>query len=186
MKTWIFGGVAAAALIALPAFAQMDGMHHKGPKGPETRAEVEARVKAHFADVDTNKDGAITKTEAEAFHAKMRAERHDRMFAMMDTDKNGQISRQEFDARHDGKGEAPHGYRHGMKGRNKGGMMRDAMFDRADADKDGRLTLSEANAHALARFDRADANKDGTITPEERRDAWKSMRDMRRGHDKDS
>ena len=50
-----------------------------------------------------------------------------------------------------------------------GGMMGEAWFDRADANKDDKVTLAEAKASALAMFDRADRNHDGTITPDERR-----------------
>jgi hypothetical protein len=45
------------------------------------------------------------------------------------------------------------------------------MFDRSDADKDGRVSLAEMQQAALARFDRADLNHDGTITPDERQQA---------------
>jgi Ca2+-binding EF-hand superfamily protein len=55
------------------------------------------------------------------------------------------------------------------------------MFDRLDADKDGRVSLAEASTHALALFDRADANRDGTVTPEERRAAWQRFREERQG-----
>lgn len=170
MKKWIIG-TAIAGLVAIPALAAMDGhggMHHM--KGPETKADVEAKVKAHFADVDTNKDGAISKEEADAFHAKMAADRNARMFAEIDTDKNGQISREEFDAHHKGMG---HG---GMRGKGH-----DEMFSRADANKDGKVTMDEARAQAMAMFDKADTDKNGTVTPEERRAAWHDWRENRHG-----
>jgi hypothetical protein len=44
------------------------------------------------------------------------------------------------------------------------------MLDMADANKDGKVTESEALTSALVRFDRADTNKDGKITPDERRE----------------
>ena len=50
------------------------------------------------------------------------------------------------------------------------------MFATADANKDGKVSLQEANAAAAAHFDKADANRDGTLTPEERRAAHKAMR----------
>jgi len=49
--------------------------------------------------------------------------------------------------------------------------MAERMFERADADKDGRVSLPEMQQAALARFDRADLNRDGTITPDERQQA---------------
>ena len=49
-------------------------------------------------------------------------------------------------------------------------------FDRADANKDGKVSLAEAQAGPLAMFDRVDANHDGTISPEERQAARAAMR----------
>jgi Ca2+-binding EF-hand superfamily protein len=42
------------------------------------------------------------------------------------------------------------------------------LFDMADANHDGRVSLQEAESAALAHFDRADVNHDGRITPDER------------------
>jgi hypothetical protein len=182
MKRFIIGA-SAAALIAIPALAIGD-KDHKGARGPQTRAEVTAKVKEHFAKLDANKDGAITKEEAEAFKTARRAEWRDKKFAAIDADKNGQISRQEFDA--------PRGDRDGRDGGDKGrrwggghghhggkGMMGGRMFAKADVNNDGKVTLSEATGKALEAFDRADANKDGTVTPEERRAGWQKWKDER-------
>jgi hypothetical protein len=50
------------------------------------------------------------------------------------------------------------------------------MFEMADANKDGRVTLQEAQAAALQHFDKADTNRDGRITPEERMQMHQKMR----------
>lgn len=173
-----FIGAGAAALIAIPAWAIVADGHagHHDTKGPQTRAEVEAKVKEHFTQVDANKDGVITKEEARAFHARHRAEMRDKMFAMLDTDKSGQISREEFSARPNDK-DGHERDMHGMRGHR---MMRGGMFAKADGNGDGKITLSEATGKALEMFDRADANKDGTVTPEERRAAWKSRTEQSR------
>jgi Ca2+-binding EF-hand superfamily protein len=42
------------------------------------------------------------------------------------------------------------------------------MFEMADANRDGRVSLQEMTDSALRRFDGADANHDGQITPDER------------------
>ena len=42
------------------------------------------------------------------------------------------------------------------------------MFDLADANHDGRVTLPEATDAALRHFDTADVNRDGQLTPDER------------------
>jgi Ca2+-binding EF-hand superfamily protein len=184
-------GASVVALMAVPALAWQVGEHH-GPKGPTTRAEVQAKVQERFAKADTNKDGAITQAEFDAHRAAMkaewegkRAEHRAEMFAKLDSDKNGQLSKAEFSApRPDlgegrGKGEHRHmGGHHRMGGMGGGmmGMMSDDWFNRADANKDGKVTFAEASAQALAHFDKADTNKDGTLTPEERKSAWEAMR----------
>ena len=55
------------------------------------------------------------------------------------------------------------------------------MFEMADANKDGRVTLQEAQAAALKHFDMADANRDGQVTPDERRQMHERMRAEHRG-----
>ncbi|MGE3745979.1 MAG: EF-hand domain-containing protein [Sphingomonadaceae bacterium] len=173
MKRLIIG-TSAIALIAIPAWAM--AKDHKGMHGPQTRAQVEAKVKEHFAKVDANKDGAITREEADAFKTARRAEMRDKRFAMLDADKNGSISREEFDAHHAGGKDKGHhmGGRHGGKD-----MMGGRMFAKADANNDGKVTMAEATAKALEKFDRADANKDGTVTPEERRAGWQKWKETR-------
>jgi hypothetical protein len=53
--------------------------------------------------------------------------------------------------------------------RRMGGMMGGgALFQLADANHDGRVTLAEATSGALRHFDMMDANRDGRLTPEER------------------
>ena len=200
-KTIILAGI--AALAAAPLVAQgMKGHEGHGMMNdePTTRAAVEARVKAHFAMMDTNKDGVVTREEITAQQQARMAEMRDTMFTKMDADKNGSISRTEFDAAHELMGhDAPppgapgtppamgahDGMGHGMKmgrmhdkmgGGMMGGGMADHMFAIADANKDGKLTEAEATATALARFDKVDTNKDGTISPAERRAAHEKMR----------
>jgi hypothetical protein len=53
------------------------------------------------------------------------------------------------------------------------------LFEMADANHDGRVSLQEAQAAALSRFDRADLNHDGKLTPEERQRARQLMRQHR-------
>lgn len=190
MKNKFIIGASLAALLAVPVLAQgmashgaMHGMHEM--QGPTTRAQLEARIKEHFAQADANKDGAVTKAEFDAraaarkqeWQAK-RAERRAEMFAKLDTDKNGQLSREEFSARPE-RGDHDGMKRHGMGGHHRGMMfgMGGNWFERMDANKDGRLTLAEVSAKPLEMFDRADANKDGTLTPEERKAAHEKMRE---------
>jgi Ca2+-binding EF-hand superfamily protein len=55
------------------------------------------------------------------------------------------------------------------------------MFEMADANRDGRVTLQEAQAAALRHFDMADVNHDGQITPDERKQMRQRMHAEPRG-----
>jgi hypothetical protein len=161
-----------------------------------TRAEVQAMIAQHFAKLDTNRDGALTKAEAEAarqsMHSqrgKLRADRREGTFDRMDSNRDGAISRGERDAAsaqreqrmmaRDGNGDGR------RNGRNwgRGGMasLGGHMFEMADGNRDGRVTLQEAQAAALRHFDMADVNRDGQITPEERKQMRQRMRAEDRG-----
>jgi Ca2+-binding EF-hand superfamily protein len=54
----------------------------------------------------------------------------------------------------------------GGPGRDRGAMLAE-MFDSMDADKDGKLTYAEMEAHRKAEFDAADTNKDGALSADE-------------------
>lgn len=179
-KTLLIAGAAVLA-IGVPALAA----HHEGAQGDHpmmqemTRADAEAKVKEHFAMVDANKDGAITMDEVKARREAMRAQRKDMHFQKMDANGDGSISREEFDAAHAMKHDkmADGGMKnHKMGHRGMGKMMGGRMFDMADANKDGKVTLSEATSAALAHFDMVDADKNGTVTPTERMDYWKAKK----------
>lgn len=132
------------------------------------------------------------------------------MFDRLDTNHDGSISRQEFMASRpeereqrvmimrggpDGAPGAPMPPMEGHSGmnmdmhmRHMGGMgmgmgmagFGGQMFEMADINHDGRVSLAEAQAAALAHFDRADLNHDGKITPDERQQMHKIVRIERR------
>ena len=208
MKKFVLAGVALAALAALPAAAQPRADGPARNAGPLTRASVQAAVQARFAKVDADRDGYVTRAEADARAAQARGERQERMaqrqarmaerraglFDRLDTDKNGSISRAEFDAHAAARVErraeraADGGDMRGRRGMRHARMMRGhrmgmgagrfggPMFERLDADHDGRISLAEASARALEMFDRADADRNGTVTSEERRAARQRFR----------
>ena len=185
LVTALCGVAIAIPALAAMAHEDMQAMHAE----PMTKAAVEAKIKTHFAKVDANADGYIVKTEAEAAHGKMMGDMRDRHFKSMDANGDGSISRAEFDAQHGSGAAGGEGHegahkvgmmRHGSQGGGHMAMMGAHMFERADADKDGRVSLAEALARSMAHFDKVDANKDGTITPEERKAAHEKMRAERR------
>ena len=111
------------------------------PEGQQRRGAMLERLKA----ADTNADGLISRSEAAALP---RIAKH---FDQIDANRDGQVSFEELRAFH-----AAHRGDHGKK-----------MLKLADTDGDGKLSKAEALAAAAARFDRADANKDGFLTVEE-------------------
>lgn len=193
MKKTIWIGGAALIALAIPAIAAQHagarapgagGMHEMMTKDMP-RTEVEGMVKEHFAMVDANGDGAITMDEVQARHQAMHNSRMSQHFEEMDTNSDGSISRDEFDAAHVREGKPGGPGRPGpMAGGPEGGMRRGPMgmdggpkmFEKADANQDGKVTLTEATSAALAHFDEVDADKNGIVTPAERMEYWKTKK----------
>jgi hypothetical protein len=185
MKTFILSGVALAACVALPASAQP--APGRPAAGPVTRAEVQSRVQARFARADANRDGFVTREEAQATRAgareRLRAGRGDRraaLFARLDSNRDGMLSREEFEAPRarmaNRAGDGARGPRMGGRGGATAGGLGGRGFAALDSDRDGRVSLQEAQSAALRMFDRVDANRDGTVTPDERRAARETRR----------
>lgn len=181
MKTLLFSAAATIAVAGIaPALAYSAPAPQHQMKAM-TRAEMIQKVQDHFAKLDSNKDGFVTKEEMEAGRTAMREQRADRMknrasgmFDRMDSNHDGSVTRAEFDAAHAAMGERM-GKMHGaMRGMHDG--MAAHMFATADSNKDGRVSLQEATVAAAAHFDKLDANHDGTVTPDEMRAAHKAMR----------
>jgi Ca2+-binding EF-hand superfamily protein len=104
-----------------------------------------------FNQTDTNRDGAITQEELKASFEKKKAERQQR------PNKKGH-------AKHD-KGKKHH--------------KRGDFFAKIDANKDGKISRSEATKMADQRFARLDKNSDGAVTQEEMRAAHREMKKNR-------
>jgi hypothetical protein len=96
------------------------------------------------------------------------------LFARADTNKDNVLTRPEFDAMGQ---QLKARMEHASVAR---GGMAARMFDQADVNKDGRVTLAEMQQVALARFDRMDLNRDGTVTPDERQQARQLFRGARK------
>jgi hypothetical protein len=147
-----------------------DGMRERMEQNRERRTERRAGMRAGIFDrIDADKNGSISRAEFEA-HASARAERR--------------AERRGPDGMRGGRGmRHARMMRHRGPGAMAGGRFGGAMFERMDADHDGRVSLAEASSRALEMFDRADANRDGTVTMEERRSAMQRFREDRRGRD---
>ena len=170
-----------------------------------TRSEVAEHVRKLFARFDANHDGYITRDEIASVAHGMMAMHGDlhragaaagmigdrnALFDRLDTNHDGNISRQEFMAAQPGMvehrmfamrrngspaGQPPVPGMNGMRMHGMGGFGAQ-LFDMADSNHDGRVSLQEAETAALAHFDRADLNHDGKLTPEERQQAHVMMR----------
>ena len=195
MKTLLICGAAAAALIAGTAALAQAAPSPMADK-VMTRAEVQAKVRDHFAKIDANRDGVVTSDEMAGMHGPMNhrmmathdgaeapvmAEQPNVVFDRIDANHDGMISRDEFAKNRqvriekrivmrDGKAE---GGKH-MKRMHAG--MGGMMMRMADTNKDGKITLAEAEAAAVQHFDMADSNHDGKITRDERKQMHQRMR----------
>jgi Ca2+-binding EF-hand superfamily protein len=102
----------------------------------------------YFEEMDSNKDGTISKKEFDAFHSKH--------FKELDANKDGKVTQEEMQAAHPQMHE-------------RGDMLINKRFDAADTDHDGALSREEAKVTPmiLQHFDEFDSNKDGKVTQEE-------------------
>jgi Ca2+-binding EF-hand superfamily protein len=200
MKKFILAGLMAAG--AVPALAQVAPVAPVRPMadGVMTRAEVQAMVAAQFARRDSNRDGFVTKEEMMAGRGdggERRMMIHSdggpmgnpaAAFDRLDTNKDGMISRDEFakgreiriEKRVEMRGPPGVAGQPQMQrmGGMRGGMMGGQMLVMADTNKDGRVSLGEAQASTLQHFDIADTNKDGRLTREEMRAMHEKMMTM--------
>ena len=166
-------------------------------RAPMARADVPARVQQQFARRDTNRDGFLAGEElamrgqrhvivrrmggapgaALPGSAPRAMGNADAAFDRLDANRDGSISRAEFGAARqvriekrvmvDGQPRQPGAMRMMRRG-GGGGMLGPALLQRADANRDGRVSLAEATGAALQQFDMIDRNRDGRITPDER------------------
>ncbi|HKT15518.1 MAG TPA: EF-hand domain-containing protein [Allosphingosinicella sp.] len=129
---------------------------------PTTKASIQARVGTAFDRLDTNKDGWVDRAEAQkamdarnAAAAKQRSDAIAAAFTRLDTNKDGSLNRQEFTA-----SITPYKAPPGLP-----------YMDGYDTDKNGRVSLSEATAAAMATFDKVDRDRNGVLSEQEERAA---------------
>jgi len=134
--------------------------------GRLTRAEFDAAQRTRFNAIDANRDGVATAEEFQAYHAAQGETRRQGMlkarFDRLDADGNGQISSAEFAARPDGGARPDPGRRagrHAGPGRHHGGKPPGMAGDPAR-----KVSFEDFSARGVEAFTRADANKDGVVT----------------------
>jgi Ca2+-binding EF-hand superfamily protein len=187
MKEFLIGAagiVLAGAALAQTPVAQPTPAPQAAPTPPpgidrvQTRDEVVAKVREHFAQLDTNRDGSLTKEEAEAGRAVMKDHFRQRLgerrregfgrdgdpavaFNRLDTNKDGSISRDEFATGREMRIERRVELKDGLTAvpGTPGESRRMRMHHMGGAMMGGRM------------FEMSDANKDGRVTLQEATDA---------------
>lgn len=205
----LFTGGAALAQPASPTSGTDKAAHAPRSffNTDEKRADMPARIDRMFKQLDLNHDGFITKDELATSKAKFdermtksEPKRAAKLFDRLDTNHDGKITRAEVEAARaarlaaSGKptkpGRKPAGSvlfdaarangKITVRHANMRGSAIARLFDAADVNKDGRVSLEEAQQAARQQFDAADLNHDGVLTPDERRQASKSHHDKRK------
>jgi hypothetical protein len=126
---------------------------------------------AMFDRLDTNHDGVISRAEFMAGRPEVREQRVMIMRPGPDGAPGGAMQ-----PPMDGHMKMEmHMHHMGGTGMGMGGMGMH-LFEMADANHDGRVSLAEAEAAALAHFDKADLNHDGKITPDEHQQIREKIR----------
>ncbi len=168
---------AASALtfaLAVPMIASAHG--HKGgdhfekldtnADGTIARSEAEAAALAHFAEIDANKDSFLTQEELKSAHEARRAE----MKAKWAEKADGAEPRK------------PKGERDPAKMEGRKAKMDEKAAERfaaADTNGDGKWSQIEFTAEHLSHFAKADADGDGNITAAEQEAAKAKMKEHR-------
>jgi Ca2+-binding EF-hand superfamily protein len=161
-KTLMIAATAATVAVATPVLAAGMG------------GGMDGRMPGFLA-ADTDKDGAISRAEADALHAER--------FSTADADGDGTITRDEMRAMRAAMHGDRMGGRHGMMmdgkhHRAQGGMMLQRVLEVMDTDGSGAVNQEELLAH----FKTLDSNGDGAVTVQEMRDGMRAeMQKQRQG-----
>lgn len=121
--------------------------HHGGSGGDGDRKD--GMMKERMMEMDSNKDGAISRDEFMAGHGVK--------FSEADANGDGKVSKDEFTAHWD------------RMAAERRKAMQDRRFSRMDADGNGVISEAEFAAHGGKMFEMMDADKDGNLTKDDRR-----------------
>ncbi len=159
MTKFLIGGLIAAALAApVPAFAQPAAAPDGTAQTVKSRADIQSHVQQRFARMDANRDGFVTRAEADALQARRgeRRQKHAgqvgkgaghrdpaRMFARLDANSDGSITRAEADAARTARAQ-----RTAAKGKpvTANAVAFGGLFERADSNRDGTISRAEFTA----------------------------------------
>jgi Ca2+-binding EF-hand superfamily protein len=157
-------GLSAVALTAAGLAPLQPAQAQPAPPREVTREQAKAGAEKLFAAMDLNQDGKLDAADREV--------RLGRMFDRIDADHDGKITQAEFLAAHRD-GAEHHGETPGPAGmmRARALGMGAEILREADPQRTGTVSHDAFISTALALFDRTDANHDGKVTPEERRAA---------------
>ena len=160
--------VAFSGFILSAGLAHADGEKCDSPM--HNQSNVSQQQGIMFKAVDTNGDGAISKSEFNAYYAKHNAKH----FKEMDANKDGKITPEEMLGSSKQQMESSAGTTH-----------LDKRFYTADANHDGGLDKTEADGMPMltAYFDQVDSNHDGKVT---RQEYFEAMPLLHRGKQIDS
>lgn len=168
MKKTTMYFAAVTGFILSAGLAHADGEKCDSPM--HNQSPVSQQTGIMFKSVDTNGDGAVSKSEFNRYYAK----HNTKHFKELDANKDGKLAPDEMQ-----------GGRKQEMTRSDGTTHLDQRFKAADANSDGGLNKAEANGMPMlnAYFDQVDANKDGKVTRQEYFDA---MPLLHRGKQMDS
>lgn len=168
MKKTIRYFVAFSGFILSAGLAHADGEKCDSPM--HNQSNVSQQQGIMFKTVDTNGDGAISKSEFNAYYAKHNAKH----FKEMDANKDGKITPEEM------QGSSRQRMEHSA-----GTTHLDQRFYTADANHDGGLDKTEADGMPMliVYFDQVDSNHDGKVT---RKEYFEAMPLLHRGKQIDS
>ena len=124
----LFGGAALAVEPILPrspkTFDKLDADHN----GKIALSEFKPHAEQGLMRLDTDKNGVVSGAELDAYLQMRMEKRKARLLKLLDTDANGTITMAELD------------------------KLADDMFNGADADHDGSVTLDEAKQFRMAKL----------------------------------
>lgn len=138
--------------------------------GQLTRAEAEGEAQRLFERLDASKDGELTRPEADEGMRAVAKEEIEARFKALDTNADGRVTPEEskLPARffdHLDKNDDQAVTREELSaGPHLGAKGTGFMFKKADANSDGKVSRAEGTQAALERYDHLDGNRDGVLT----------------------